>query len=71
MCSDVFRCFQVLFRPSMCWWNNRQFEVGDCRANLVDDPMCTTYLNSSPEAAQLCALPGTYHICHVYTKKCL
>lgn len=30
-------------------------KVGDCRANLVDDPMCTTYLNSSPEAAQLCS----------------
>eukprot|EP00435_Cladocopium_sp_Y103_P046615 s491_g13.t1 len=30
-------------------------KVGDCRVNLVDDPMCTTYLNSSPEAAQLCS----------------
>lgn len=33
----------------------RQQPVGQCRRVLKDDPNATTYLNSSPEAAALCA----------------
>jgi len=33
----------------------RQQPVGLCRQHLVDEPNSTTYLNSSPEAAALCA----------------
>jgi len=33
----------------------RSKPVSQCREHLVNDPLCTTYLNSSAEAAALCA----------------
>eukprot|EP00933_Yihiella_yeosuensis_P049574 TRINITY_DN4660_c0_g1_i1.p1 TRINITY_DN4660_c0_g1~~TRINITY_DN4660_c0_g1_i1.p1 ORF type:complete len:355 (+),score=95.85 TRINITY_DN4660_c0_g1_i1:56-1120(+) len=42
-----------VIKQGRCYFHSQT--VSECRQHLVDDPECTTYLNSNPEAAALCA----------------